>query len=338
MPVETRSQASRCSIQLAFPPSLKKYVLQEDIDELERLVFLRRFYHEAPCNVIQNVVRLCCEDEHGDESGDMTDTMHGTLRRSCKELMHMVEHARGPIKVLRSCQSWGIETRYLPKGLIERHSNVLESMYLYETDSLEGLPPGLISLDIHSRRISDLTPLSSCFKLQSLVFDHEDEQVRSVVALGHCTSLQSLTLKSMFEIGDLSPLGCCTNLTHLTLMYTTHVDDVEFLTTLKKLRHLTLSNLEKIRDLSPVAEANMLEELSIHGCCRVRTLKPLGSLTRLKKLDCSSLRDWSNRKLDLSPLIECTELQEIKCSIYEFQGVEELRAKLPRMKWVKSLF
>lgn len=112
MPIQTR-EGRRAIIQLDFPSTLKKYVLQEDIEEIERFVFLRRIYHEAPDDVVQRIIRICCQRE-GMEGHEMTCA----FRLACRKLMTMAEE--GLRNLYNDC-SCDLLEELLPDGLIDRH-------------------------------------------------------------------------------------------------------------------------------------------------------------------------------------------------------------------------
>ena len=148
--------------------------------------------------------------------------------------------------------------------------------------------PNLISLNLGSNQISDLTPIAGLTNLTVLSFG------------GFGGNL----------ITDLSPLAEMTNMTSLALT-NNQITDLTPLAGMTYLASLGLGG-NQVTDMSPLAELSNLRYLWLWGN-QISELPPLGGMTSLVNLDLSE-----NPISDVSPVAALTGLTHLSLSSTEF--------------------
>ncbi|MEM9415890.1 MAG: leucine-rich repeat domain-containing protein [Planctomycetota bacterium] len=150
---------------------------------------------------------------------------------------------------------------------LSNHYSLGSVLFRIKDEALDGLQ----KLDLHSNRISDLSPLAAATHLDSLIILHlhgnHISDLTPFMAAVHLGSLNTLTLDGNL-ISDLGPLALATHLDSLKVLQLTvnKIQDLNPLGTathLGSLKELWL-NLNRVRGLGPLAAAmhfGALEEL-----------------------------------------------------------------------------
>ena len=276
----------------------KLTAMQKDVERLPRL---SQVYHEAPDDVFELIVSKCSDvDEHGWGRGGLNALRLANNRckkvaESCTTKLTNLQREDGPFS--------------LPVSMIERCVRVEEIRCdSYNLRSLEGCPDGMTRLLIgDAPHLSDLSPLSSCSRLESL--DIEDSSVTDISVVSLMPRLKELVCCKAVEgrpsIKDLSPLTACPNL-----------------------RKLWVRGNE-VKELSFLSSFTALEDLGVTDCPLITSLAPLSNLKGLQRLRCRGIHP----RTSLLPLASCTGLVELRCQ-YEAVDLEELRRRRPELKIV----
>ena len=189
----------------------------------------------------------------------------------------------------------------LPIPMIQRCRRIDDIRCLsHNLRSLEGCPDGLKKLSIgEAPHLSDLSPLASCFKMESLVLTDS-----SVTDISVVSSMLLLNVFACYKgdqerpsIKDLSPLSSC-----------------------PQLKVLFLTNNRDLEDLSPLSDLSYLEILDISFSPLITSLTPLSSLMGLKHLGCYAV----DPETSLLSLSSCTGLERLDCNP-DAIDLEELR-------------
>ena len=141
---------------------------------------------------------------------------------------------------------------------------------------------GLISFDLQSSDVNDLSPVANAKDLRYLNLD-DCYAVLSVEPLGQLSHLRVLNLNSCFYVTDISPLTKAKELTELDLFDCRGVQSLLPLAELPRLRWLRV----EVRSSQDVAAVGRIESLAhLEMICRgdVGTLEPLGRLRNLERL------------------------------------------------------
>ncbi|KAL0217168.1 hypothetical protein RCL1_007651 [Eukaryota sp. TZLM3-RCL] len=136
----------------------------------------------------------------------------------------------------------------------------------------------LLSLDCSESRLSDISTLSSCFRLQ--VLNLSNTGIIDISALSLCTNLREVVL-SHNQISDISPLSSCTNLVVLHLSNTS-VSDISCLSKCILLEQLSLKSTQ-VNDLYPLCNCSSLFSLNLSSTpiCDLVQLFPCSRLSQL---------------------------------------------------------
>ncbi len=180
----------------------------------------------------------------------------------------------------------------------------------------------LISLNLESNSIQDLSPLKGLSNLQRLYFSKN--QVSDLSPLGGLKELKTLDF-SKNQVSDLSPLGGLKELRRL-FFNSNQVSDLSPLGGLKELLWLSF-NSNQVSDLSPLGGLKELHRLYFNSN-QVSDLSPLGGLKELKTLDFSS-----NQVSDLSPLGGLKELKTLDFSSNQVSDLSPLGG-LKELLWL----
>jgi hypothetical protein len=156
----------------------------------------------------------------------------------------------------------------------------------------------LHTLNLWNIDVTDLSMLSSCQYLHTLILDHAT-QVSDVSALASCKSLQTLSLVET-QVSDVSALASCKSLRTLNLSQT-QVNDVSALASCQSLYALDLSNT-KVIDITPLASCKSLHELDLYNT-QVSDVSELASCKSLHELDLHR-----TQVSDVSTLASCQSL------------------------------
>lgn len=183
---------------------------------------------------------------------------------------------------------------------------------------LEDLSPlstcaNLETLVIHaSHSISDVTPLSQCARLRRLVLDNCSRlaNVAPLAAGATSESLTALELPNGKMLTDLRPIGGLRNLVELRLSKCDHLEDVTGLESCGSLQVLLLVGCKRLKSVAPLAGCAHLECLFMPNC-PVLDIWPLGVCPKLRRLDVnwhgrspSSLRALRERRIEAGLLEE----------------------------------
>lgn len=148
-----------------------------------------------------------------------------------------------------------------------------------------------------------------------------------------CTigSLERLELEHPVTAAHLDGLRCLTKLRHLSIDSPRHVTDFTHLLELPALRTLLITNAKHLTDLEWLADAHHLEVLGIEGSMwtaqRIPTLRPLAGLLGLRAFFATSTKLGDG---DLSPLVECPNLELLGCARFApREQFERLQARKP---------
>ena len=189
-------------------------------------------------------------------------------------------------------------------------------------------PSGLDSID--------LTPLSVCTDLQELILGGNKYTAIDLTPLSKCSNLQVLELGSNLESFDLASLKKFPNLEVLKLWSNRVSIDLSPITNFPDLQVLELGfSLESI-DLTPLSKCFNLHQLvltmneiqtldlsPLSSCQELTTLRfgslkiseidltPLSNCQHLKILKFGHNVEWGEGGLDLAPLSELVELEEL---------------------------
>ncbi len=144
------------------------------------------------------------------------------------------------------------------------------------------------------------------------------EQVGDLKPLAPLTNLASLILYDVPQVSDLTPLASLTNLTSLALYNLSQVSDLGILASLTNLTSLDLRYLEQLSDLTPLASLTNLTSLALDSLPQVSDLSILASLTNLTSLALYNLSQVS----DLSILASLTNLTSLV--LYNLSQVSDL--------------
>jgi hypothetical protein len=160
--------------------------------------------------------------------------------------------------------------------------------------------PMITDLDFINTGLSDLTPLSGLYALQSLRLN--DPQLSDLAPLSGLRALQRLSLEDT-QVSDLAALSGLVSLQVLDL-YSTQVSNLAPLAGLVALEILDLKSTG-VSDLAPLARLFALQDLYLDST-KVTDLTPLTGLAALQLL---SLR--STQVSDLAPLAGLSALQDL---------------------------
>lgn len=214
-------------------------------------------------------------------------------------------------------------------GFGENSSNILADLFnddirhnaeVFKEICMQAEQREIRLLDLSNTPISDLSPLASLPRLQSLML--YDTPVSDVAPLASLTELESIylwgtkvlnfapiknlpSLRSLdwggLEISDLAPLANFSALESLQVWYTP-VSSLAPLASLAALKVLSLRHISA-SDLTPLAGLSRLESLNL-GHMPAVNLAPLSGLVALK-----SLRLFQTQVSDLTPIKNLTALQ-----------------------------
>jgi hypothetical protein len=146
-----------------------------------------------------------------------------------------------------------------------------------------------VTLDLHGRRTTDLSPLPAIPMLTSLNLT-ECRYLTDLGPLATLTRLQVLEMPYCGQVTDFSPLASLTSLTQLNLQHCTRLTSLDALAGLIHLTILDLSYCNGVTDLSPLAGCCSLESLDISRSRHLMDLGPLVGLPRLKLLRIRDLK------------------------------------------------
>ncbi len=155
-----------------------------------------------------------------------------------------------------------------------------------------------VQFDIEYKRVRypiqqiDLTPLSSCNKLQELAISGIDINDVSLAPLSSCKKLENLDLSSnSLSHIDLIPLSECNSLKVLNLRNNNITEiDLSPLSGCEVLQSIDLSNNSLVKiDLSPLSNCSYIEEINLSSnMLAVIDLSPLSECHMIKKIDLTS--------------------------------------------------
>jgi internalin A len=154
-------------------------------------------------------------------------------------------------------------------------------------------------LDLNSKKISDLRPLSSLTNLRILGLG--ENQISDIIPLSSLVNLNILYL-NLNQIRDIRPLSKLTNLWILNL-WRNQVADIKPLSTLSKITDLDLSD-NRIISLVPLSTLTDLSKLVLKGNL-IKDLKPLSSLKNLIYLNLSNSPKLTDKSCPVKPASIC---------------------------------
>ena len=166
---------------------------------------------------------------------------------------------------------------------------VLEGVSLSdcEIDSLDWLAGAQMhNFDMHSTRVTDFAPLSSCERLRTVFLDfyrmeEADLSAFAPPALEHLEICNGQDLRGGL---DLSALSACTKLRECRLDADLPLADLSFLADASKLEALYLYNLHELRDISALNGMKNLKQLEIQYCERVTDYTPIAGCSSLERI------------------------------------------------------
>ena len=169
----------------------------------------------------------------------------------------------------------------------------------------------------------DLTPLSACTSLRRLTLRVNRLTSIDLAPLSACTNLVELDLSiNQFTSINLTPLSACTNLTNLILSGNRLQEiDLAPLSNCKNLKQIDLYDNELVElDLTPLAECTNLEEISLaFNQLKEIDLVPLSNLVNMIDL---ALGNNQLREIDLTPLSNCINLTVLYLSYNQLKEID----------------
>lgn len=212
--------------------------------------------------------------------------------------------------------------------------------------------PNLVTVNLSSIRVNDLTPLKSLEDLRILDLNRNSggadlaplsdlplfaldvssyyntgtsNQTLDIQALANITSLNVLNISDN-QIEDLEPLRSLVNLENRLDASNNNIADISPITSLKELRNISL-RMNDITVLPNLSELTNLTDLSL-GLNQISNISPLSSLTSLDNLNLSD-----NDISDISALTSLTSLERLDLgnnNISDIRGLAGLN-KLTRL-------
>jgi internalin A len=155
-------------------------------------------------------------------------------------------------------------------------------------------------LDLNSKQISDLRPLSPLTNLQFLHLS--ENQISDIRPLSSLTNLRVLYLHRN-QVRDISSLSTLTNLLLLNL-WRNQISDITPLSNLDKLADLDLSN-NQITNIVPLSALPNLSKLTLKGNS-INDLTPLSSLKNLSSLYLSKSSKLPHKICPVKPSSICS--------------------------------
>lgn len=191
--------------------------------------------------------------------------------------------------------------------------------------SLKGIEllTGLKELDMRSNEISDLSPLASLGKLESI--DLRDNNLSSLAGIEELINVKELDVRGN-NVESLEPLKNILSLEALDLRDNS-ITDIQPLEGLVNVKELNLRN-NGITDISPLANLKQLVSLNLHSN-QVSDLTPLTNLTKIEEL---ILR--RNQISDITPLQNLVVLADLNIrdnnitDLSPLKDLEHLRVRL----------
>lgn len=156
-----------------------------------------------------------------------------------------------------------------------------------EIDSLDWLAGAhMHDFDMHSTRVTDFAPLSSCERLRTVFLDfyrmeETDLSAFAPPALEHLEICNGQDLRGGL---DLSALSACTKLRECRLDADLPLADLSFLADASKLEALYIYNLHELRDISALNGMKNLKKLDIQYCERVTDYTPIAGCSSLERI------------------------------------------------------
>jgi internalin A len=187
-------------------------------------------------------------------------------------------------------------------------------------------------LEIRGEGLNDISEITACSGLNSLkslfiILETcycTDNSLTSLNSIEGLENLEELIIQGWSALVDISAIENFKKLTILEFIDCYELREIEAIGNCKKLTALDLSNCQAVVDISSIGSCVELTYLNLSGCNGVEDISPIGYLVQLESLDLE-LCDG----LDLSPLVSCAKLKEVKSD--DLEGFRELALNLIRI-------